>query len=120
MPPPTPPTAAPCGSPRCAFSKPPPASRCAPDVDGWAVVGGRLATRPVDVTADPAALDVEGFWVVVMTFEGELTCVRMSDVRPVGDWYAAAPPWSMPPPAAWTSSLDRTAYVDGVGTVRDR
>src|SRR5207248_1439034 len=89
-------------------------------MDGWAVVGGRLATRPVDVTADPAALDGEGFWVVVMTFEGELTCVRMDEVRPVGDWYAAAPPWSMPPPSAWTSSLDRTAYVDGVGTIRDR
>jgi para-aminobenzoate synthetase component I len=87
---------------------------------GWAVVDGRLATHCADVTTDPAALDAHGFWVVVMTFEGALTCVRMDEVRPVGDWLAAAPPWSMPAAEAWQSTLDRDAYIAGVEEVRRR
>jgi para-aminobenzoate synthetase component I len=47
--------------------------------DGWAVAGGRLLGRVVDVTDDPAALDSSGFWVVVMTFEEALRCVRFAD-----------------------------------------
>jgi para-aminobenzoate synthetase component 1 len=86
--------------------------------DGWAVVGGRLATRCVDVTDDPAALDGDGFWVVVMTFEGRLTCVRMADQRPAGSWLADAGPWSMP--RRWESTLDRAAYEAGVATIRER
>src|SRR5205814_474443 len=89
-------------------------------MDGWAVVGGRLATHPVDVTSDPTALDGDGFWIVVMTFEGALTCVRMAGQHPLGDWYDAAPPWSMPPRDAWTTSLDRTSYEQGVRTIRER
>ena len=89
-------------------------------MDGWAVVDGRLLTRPIDITSDPAALDGDGVWVVVMTFEGELTCVRMADERPLRDWYDAAPPWAMPAGEAWTSSLDRAAYEAGVRTVRER
>lgn len=88
--------------------------------DGWAVVDGRLATGCRDVTDDPAALDSDGFWVVVLTFEGALTCLRMDDVRPVADWLTAAAPWSMPPAEAWRSTLDRRAYVAGVEEVRRR
>jgi para-aminobenzoate synthetase component I len=86
--------------------------------DGWAVVGGRLATGSVDVTDDPTALDGTGFWVVVMTFEGRLTCVRMAEQRPAGSWLADAGPWSMP--VGWESTLDRTAYEAGVATIRER
>jgi para-aminobenzoate synthetase component I len=90
------------------------------DPDAWAVVDGRLATGCVEVTEDPAVLDGDGFWVVVMTFEGELSCVRMADQQPLGSWLGEAPPWTMPPVAAWSSSLDRTAYEAGVGTIRER
>jgi para-aminobenzoate synthetase component I len=89
-------------------------------VRGWAVVGGRLATDPVEITDDPAALDTSGFWVVVQTFEGRLTCVRMAEVRPLDDWYDAAPPWPMPSRREWQTSLDRDDYVKGVETVRER
>src|SRR4051812_5569591 len=88
--------------------------------DGWAIVDGRLATGCRDVTGDPTALDGDGFWVVVLTFEGALTCVRMDDVRPAGDWLTESSPWSMPPPAEWRSTLDRGAYVAGVEEVRRR
>ena len=47
-----------------------------------AYVGGRLATGLRDVTSDLGALDSSGFWVVVVTFEGEVTCARFADVRP--------------------------------------
>jgi para-aminobenzoate synthetase component 1 len=88
--------------------------------DAWAVVDGRLASRCVDLTSDPAALDSGGFWVVVLTFEGELRCARMAEQRPVDSWLRDAPPWTMPAAAAWSSSLDRTAYEAGVATIRDR
>jgi hypothetical protein len=42
--------------------------------DGWAVAGGRLRSRVVDVTDDPAARDSSGFRVLVMTFEGAAMC----------------------------------------------
>jgi para-aminobenzoate synthetase component 1 len=89
-------------------------------MDGWAVVGGRLVSRAVDVTDDPAALDSAGFWVVVMSFEGALTCVRFADSRPLGDWYDAAAPWRPPADSEWASTLSRQAYVEGVATIRDR
>ena len=88
--------------------------------DGWAVVGGRLVTGPADISTDAYALDTSGFWVVVQTFEGALTCVRMQDVRPLDDWYDAASPWHMPRREQWWSSLDREAYLKGVETVRER
>jgi para-aminobenzoate synthetase component 1 len=88
--------------------------------DGWAVAGGRLLSRVVDVTDDPAALDSTGFWVVVMTFEGALRCVRFARSGPLGDFYDAAPPWHPPVEAEWVSTLERSAYVGGVRTIRDR
>ncbi|MDQ1705993.1 MAG: para-aminobenzoate synthetase component [Frankiaceae bacterium] len=86
----------------------------------WAIVGGRLATGCVDLTSDPGALDTSGFWVVVMTFEGALTCARMGNVVPAGSDLASAPPWSMPARTDWDTSLGRDAYVAGVGAIRDR
>ena len=43
--------------------------------------GGRLATGLAEVTDDPAALDTGGWWAVVVTFEGRVTCARFDDVR---------------------------------------
>ncbi|WP_242613946.1 chorismate-binding protein [Actinomadura roseirufa] len=79
----------------------------------FAYAGGLLATGLVDVTTDPAALDSRGWWAVVVTYEGEITCARFADVRP-----APHPdgPWS--PPGEWTSSLDESAYVLGVERIR--
>ena len=86
-------------------------------MNGWAVLGGRLAIEPDDVTHDPAALDSSGFWVVVQTFEGQLTCVRM---REVSDWSGWDPPAPVPRTADWHTSTGRDDYVKGVETIRER
>lgn len=86
--------------------------------DPFAHIGGRLATRLRDVTTDLAALDGQGWWAVVVDYEGKVTCARFDDVRP-----APLPvprgPWRGPHPSSWRSSLNRAAYEDGVRRIRD-
>jgi para-aminobenzoate synthetase component I len=81
----------------------------------FAHAGGVLATGLTDVTSDPAALDSSGFWAVVVTYEGKVTCARFATVRTAPLPYA---PWQGPPRDAWTSSLDEAAYVAGVESIR--
>jgi para-aminobenzoate synthetase component 1 len=81
----------------------------------FAHVGGVLATGLTDVTSDLSALDSGGFWAVVVTYEGEVTCARFGTVREAPLPYA---PWKGPPRDAWSTSLDRAAYVSGVETIR--
>jgi para-aminobenzoate synthetase component 1 len=80
-----------------------------------AYVGGRLATGLQDVTSDLGALDSSGFWVVVVTFEGAVTCARFSHVRP-----APLPTgrWAGVDPGAWSTSLSAIAYQHAVEAVR--
>ncbi len=84
----------------------------------YAHLGGLLATGLVavaDLHADPSVLD-RGWWVVVGTFEGELTGYRFERVvraelpEPADSWVGPAGPWR--------SSLDRVAFLDGVARVR--
>jgi para-aminobenzoate synthetase component 1 len=88
------------------------------DPEAFAWLGGRLATHLVDLTDDPAALEGTGFWAVVATFEGRLTCARFVDVRqaalpaPTGPWAALD--------GEWRSSLDEREYVAACREVRDR
>ena len=74
------------------------------------------------IAHDPRVLDEPGFWVVAVGFDGRLTAVRFDDVR------RAAPRMRSPsvgvrtePTAAgqWRTSLDRSAYIEGVQAVRD-
>jgi para-aminobenzoate synthetase component 1 len=89
--------------------------------EAWAVVGGELVTDLVDVTDDLSALDSTGFWVVVITFEGAVTCARFGRRQPLGDWYDAAPPWQRAPGRdEWSTSLDAASYQQSVETIRDR
>ncbi|MGV3759518.1 MAG: anthranilate synthase component I family protein [Actinomycetota bacterium] len=81
-----------------------------------AVVGGRLATGLVDVTHDLSALDSEGFWAVVVPFDGVPVCARFDRVRAARPW--PGEPWRGPAPDAWTSSLDRASFEAGVGSIR--
>lgn len=75
----------------------------------------------VDVRADPAALAAPGWWALVGTFEGRVDAWRFADVvtgpaadPPPGD----ADAWRGPAADAWTTSLDRDAYVAAVERVR--
>ena len=78
---------------------------------------GRVARGLREVTDDLAALHRPGFWAVLITFEGAVTCARFSDVRPGPP--PPARPWIGPPPTAWTTSLDEPAYHRAVGTIRE-
>ncbi|WP_055565647.1 chorismate-binding protein [Streptomyces atriruber] len=80
---------------------------------------GRLvATGLRDVTSDPAALDSTGFWAVSADFEGGMVCARFDDVREETVPAPVPGRWHGPAPEDWTSSLDRSAYTEGVRRVR--
>jgi para-aminobenzoate synthetase component 1 len=85
------------------------------ELDAFAYVGGVLATGLAEVTSDPAALDSRGWWAVVITYEGKVTCARFQEVRqgaahPGAAWHGPTGPWS--------SSLDEGAYLAGVERIR--
>ena len=86
------------------------------DLPAVASVGGRLATGLLDVTADLAALDGPGFWVVVLPYDGTPICARFASTRPLLGQPARA--WPGLPADAWTSSLDRDAFEAGVRRIR--
>jgi para-aminobenzoate synthetase component 1 len=86
-------------------------------------LGGRVATGLRDLTSDPAALDSSGWWAVVVTFEGAVTCARFEDVRPASGsagHLASSGRWRGPATDTWSSSLDRDEYVAAVERVRAR
>nr|WP_199521613.1 chorismate-binding protein [Jiangella anatolica] len=82
-------------------------------------LGGMLATGLVEVSSDLRVLDGSGRWAVVVTFEGDVVCARF-DRWVDAPLPAARRPWNGPAAAAWTSSLDRAAYVQAVRDVRER
>ncbi|NUT40326.1 MAG: anthranilate synthase component I family protein [Thermoactinospora sp.] len=86
--------------------------------DGFAHLSGLLATGLRDVTTDLAALDGEGWWAVVVDYEGKVTCARFDHVRPAPLPTPRAP-WHGPHPGQWRTSLDRPAYERGVRAIRD-
>lgn len=105
----------------------------------------RDAVECVDL-ADPSPLDRGGLWVVVAEFDGPGRAWRFAEAlrepgagfpsaglpgagAPVPDATAttgavsttgADGTWAGPDRRAWRSSLDRAAYVDGVGAIRSR
>ncbi|MER5643749.1 chorismate-binding protein [Streptosporangium sp. NPDC002524] len=85
--------------------------------DSFAHISGYLATGLRDITTDLAALDGEGWWAVVIDYEGKVTCARFGDVRRA-PLPAPRDPWRGPHPSSWRSSLDRAAYEEGVRRVR--
>jgi para-aminobenzoate synthetase component 1 len=82
--------------------------------------GRLLASDLRDVTDDPAALDSAGFWAVAVDFDGRTVCARFGDVRDTPYAEGAAARWRGPDPHAWTSSLDRAGYEEGVRQIRAR
>jgi len=98
----------------------------------YARFGSRLAREVVEISDDIARLDSGGFWAVVLTFEGKVTCIRFAHVTdlPTADPSAPdreadgqprgqVPSWT-PLTGDWTTSLDETAYRSGVSVIRDR
>lgn len=87
--------------------------------DAFACVGGLLATGLRDLTTDLAALDGEGWWAVVVDYEGKVSCARFDQVRRA-PLPAPRAPWHGPPAGAWRTSLGQDAYEAGVRAIRDR
>ncbi|MEU7857693.1 chorismate-binding protein [Nonomuraea sp. NPDC049141] len=86
--------------------------------DGFARVGNLLATGLRDLTTDLAALDGDGWWAVVVGYEGKVTCARFDHVRPA-PLPTPRTAWHGPAPDRWHSSLDQAAYERGVQAIRD-
>lgn len=93
-----------------------------------AIVGGKVYSRLADITSDVSALDGSGQWIVVAPFEGMAVCARFDRVRRLsprgwprgrGAGLAARAADGGAAVGAWTSSLDRAAYIAGVTTIRE-
>ncbi|MEO3939390.1 chorismate-binding protein [Dermatophilaceae bacterium Soc4.6] len=99
-----------------------------PGAPDHARFGDRVATGVVEVRHGRDAvsgLDQAGFWVVVATFEGEVTAVRFERVDEASP--EVVPEATSPGGAAWapldgewTTSLDHAAYVRAVEQTRER
>jgi para-aminobenzoate synthetase component I len=105
---------------------------------GYARFGSRSARTVVEISDDLACLDRGGFWAVVMTFEGDVTCIRFAEVttdrvpeppsasssrqweQPESGLSEGRPPEWAPLRGDWTSSLDKAAYLLGVRQIRER
>lgn len=89
---------------------------------GYARFGSRLARDVVEISHDVKCLDRGGFWAVVVTFEGDVTCVRFGQVVDLQS--TDQPEWQVPNwaplTADWSTSLDEAAYRQGVTQIRDR
>ena len=84
-----------------------------------AVVGGRLLTDLVDVTADVEALDDTGLWAVLVPFAGDPVLARFATSRPAPPWPGR--PWpGLLPDARWRTSLGEDRFCAGVATIRAR
>jgi para-aminobenzoate synthetase component 1 len=81
--------------------------------------GRREARGVVEVRHDLTGLDTGGFWAVVVTFEGHITCVRFAEVHDRMPGAGSAHRWQ-PLTGRWCTSLDATAYQQGVAQVRQR
>nr|WP_227425742.1 chorismate-binding protein [Pengzhenrongella sicca] len=85
----------------------------------------RHAVQCVDLAAEPERVAAGGFWAVVGEFDGPVRAWRFAEVRRGAD-AARVPvardegrePWRGPASSAWSTSLDRAAYVGAVATVR--
>lgn len=94
----------------------------APDVPaqpGEAWFGGRHASGVVEhavLGERPDALATPGWWALVGEFEGRVDAWRFAQVQDDAPTVDRA--WVGPDAAAWSSSLDRAAYVAAVEQVR--
>ncbi len=84
-------------------------------------VSARGVVECIDVARDGAQLAKSGFWVVVGDFDGPVRAWRLADVErkvPIPEPPDPSRVWRGPESGAWATSLDRAAYVEGVGRIR--
>jgi len=85
-------------------------------------LGGQWATDLLEVSSDPAVLDGSGRWAVAIPYSGSPVLARFAqwteDTDPDAHHAASAARWVGPATDAWATSMDRTAYCDGVQSLR--
>ncbi len=86
-------------------------------LDGGVIEGSGIEAVTHDIDDLTA-----GFWAVSITFEGDLTAVRLSEVTRRGAGASPDPTGTVWPgvEGEWTNSLGDTAYVEGVDEIRER
>ena len=82
------------------------------------MVGGTVATGLIDLTSDLSALDSEGWWAVMVPFDGPAVCARFERRRPTPS-LPRTRPWTGPALTSWTTSLDRSAFTRAVDDIRN-
>jgi para-aminobenzoate synthetase component I len=85
--------------------------------EAFAWFGGRLATGLVEVSADLADLDRDGWWAVVLPYDGVPVLARFAEVVDADLPHGA---WRGPSAERWSTSMDHDRYVDAVAWVRQR
>jgi para-aminobenzoate synthetase component 1 len=83
--------------------------------------GGVIEADGVETVTHDIDEISSGFWTVVISFEGDLTAVRMSrvDRHPSLSGDPAVAAWAGVR-GGWARSLDDTAYLEGVHEIRER
>lgn len=79
------------------------------------MLGGLLATGVKEVTSDLTALEGGGRWAVALPYAGSPVLARFESWTP---WDGRHGGWQGPPEGAWTSSMDRHAYLLAVEETR--
>lgn len=78
-------------------------------------MGGHLATGLAEISSDPAVLEDGNFWSVLVTFEGEMTFARFTEVTnevaPTAQWSDLSTPWK--------SSCNRDDYISYVQAIKE-
>lgn len=92
----------------------------------YALTQGRLHTGVLDATSDLSALDSRGTWLVVLPYHGDPLCVRFERVDRIDPvrtrWWTSVTaqehPWPGVNPDTWSTSLDRSSFIEGVERIR--
>ena len=88
-------------------------------IEPLAIVGGMVASGLVDLTSDLSALESEGWWAVVLPFDGAPTCARFERRRPTSSLPRPPRHWTGPPEDSWSSSLSRPEFSERVASIRE-
>ena len=95
-----------------------PHSRTPVEVEPVAVVGGTVASGLLDLTNDPAALESEGWWVVIAPFDAEPTFARFARHRPTSGIPRSGTVWRGPDRESWVSSINHEGFARRVDRIR--
>jgi para-aminobenzoate synthetase component 1 len=88
-------------------------------IEPVAIVGGFVASGLVDLTSDLSALDSQGWWAVVLPFDGAPICARFERQRPTGSLPRPRQQWIGPHQSSWSSSLSEKEFGERVALIRE-